>query len=82
LKFSYLDILDFKELSKLIKKDFDLVFTWATLICIHPIKINKILEILLKNVNQIVLIEQHKSMRISYKGRQYLGSWGGACSHS
>jgi|694.fasta_scaffold37909_7 cyclopropane fatty-acyl-phospholipid synthase-like methyltransferase len=69
LKFSYLDILDFKELSKLIKKDFDLVFTWATLIYIHRTKINKILEILLKNVNQIVLIEQHKSMRISYKGR-------------
>jgi cyclopropane fatty-acyl-phospholipid synthase-like methyltransferase len=69
LKFSYLDILDFKELSNLMNKKFDLVLTLATLIYIHRVKINKILEVILENVNQMVLIEQHKSMRILYKGR-------------
>ena len=54
---------------KLHDAKFDLIFTWATLIYIHPIRIENVIKEIMIHSKRLILIEQHNpKMRILPKG--------------
>jgi SAM-dependent methyltransferase len=48
----YIDLIEFIE-----NKKFDLVFTWAVLMYVHPLRINAVLQKLIAQSNTLILIE-------------------------
>lgn len=76
LKFFQCDVskIDYKSG---IHGQFDVVYSWATLIYIHPLKIKKVLKFILSSAkNKIILIEQIDDTLISwpiYLGKQING---------
>lgn len=65
------DIRNIEKLFKLLEiEKFDLIFTWATLIYIHPKYIGNLLQKVMEKGTKIILIEQHdESLNKSYKGK-------------
>jgi SAM-dependent methyltransferase len=70
VNFISFDITKTNELfDKLQNKKFDLIYTWATLIYIHPKNIEKILKKMIIHGTKVTLIEQHNSnLNFFYKG--------------
>lgn len=66
------DITSEKFYNQFSNQKFDLIFSWASLIYIHPTRIMKLLKFLLQSANkQIVIIEQHNSRLTKFP--KYLG---------
>ena len=70
IDFIYADISKPQDIfHKLDNTKFDLIFTWATLIYIHPIRIEKVIKEMMSHGKNLILIEQHNpKMRIFSKG--------------
>lgn len=68
--FAHLDITDKHALRNFFQgKNYNMIFTWATLIYIHPSKIKQILKEMLNNSKEIFIIEQHnENLKFFYKG--------------
>lgn len=69
---------DLRDIDKLFEElgitEFDLIYTWATLIYIHPIYIEKILIKLIEKTRTLILIEQHdKRINLMYRGKPTSG---------
>lgn len=51
-----------------VKKKYDLVFSWATLIYIHPRDISECLQFMVDScTNRLIIIEQHSFMKTKFK---------------
>lgn len=70
IDFIYADISKPQDIfHKLDNTKFDLIFTWATLIYIHPIRIENVIEEMMNHSKRLILIEQHNpQMRLFPKG--------------
>lgn len=68
LRLIKVNITDNQELSKLFRpNEFDLVFSFATLLCIHPKDIRGVIDAMVKLArNEIIIVEQHRSNFLSY----------------
>ena len=73
LEFHQVDLQESNSLSVYKNLQWDVIFTWATLIYIHPTKILPIIDFGLKNSKVFFLIEQHKKMKFAAKGRLIAG---------
>lgn len=69
LEFALVDLQDRKSFEVIENGRWDLIFSWASLIYIHPKKISDLIDFCIPRTNRLVLIEQHKSMRLMSKGR-------------
>lgn len=69
LEFFHVDLQDSTQLMHFGKAEWDVIFSWAALIYIHPTKILPILKFGVDNSKCFFLIEQHKKMKIAIKGR-------------
>jgi hypothetical protein len=73
LNFYQADLQDINSLKKYKNMQWDVIFTWATLIYIHPTKILPVLDFAINNSKVFFLIEQHKKMGFASKGRLIAG---------
>jgi hypothetical protein len=69
LVFYKVNLQDKDSLKEFNKLQWDVIFTWATLIYIHPTKILPIIDFGVNNSKVFFLIEQHKKMKFAFKGR-------------
>ena len=69
LTFSVIDLQDDISLQSIKEMSWDVIFSWASLIYIHPKRITYLIDYCLKKSDCLILIEQHKSMRYLIKGR-------------
>jgi hypothetical protein len=73
LNFYKVDLQDLNSLKEYEKMQWDVIFTWATLIYIHPTKILPIIDFGVNHSKVFFLIEQHKKMKFAVKGRLIAG---------
>lgn len=69
LTFATVNLQDHLSLQSIKETSWDVIFSWASLIYIHPRRITHLLNYCLKKSHCLILIEQHKSMRYFIKGR-------------
>jgi len=69
LEFFHVDLQDSSKFEPFEKFEWDVIFSWAALIYIHPSKILPIINFGVKNSKCFFLIEQHKNMKFTIKGR-------------
>jgi SAM-dependent methyltransferase len=69
LTFSVVDLQDDLSLQSIKETSWDVIFSWASLIYIHPNRIINLIDYCLKKSQCLILIEQHKDMRYFIKGR-------------
>lgn len=69
LTFAVVDLQDDISLQSIKETSWDVIFSWASLIYIHPKRITHLIDYCLKKTHRLILIEQHKKMRYFIKGR-------------
>lgn len=69
LTFAVVDLQDDLSLQSIKETSWDVIFSWASLIYIHPKRITNLIDFCLKKSQCLILIEQHKNMRYFIKGR-------------
>jgi len=69
LTFAIVDLQDESSLQSIKETSWGVIFSWASLIYIHPRRIIYLINYCLKKSHCLILIEQHKNMRYFIKGR-------------
>ena len=73
LSFHQVDLQEIDSLNEYKEVHWDVIFTWATLIYIHPTKILPIIDFGINNSKIFFMIEQHKEIDFAVKGRLIAG---------
>lgn len=68
LDFALADLQDRKSFKTIEDGHYDVIFSWASLIYVHPKKICDLINFCIQRGNRLILIEQHKNMRVAVKG--------------
>ena len=69
LTFAVVDLQDDESLLSIKETSWDVIFSWASLIYIHPKRITHLIDYCLTKSRCLIFIEQHKNMRYFIKGR-------------
>jgi len=68
LNFVLVDLQNRNSFKAIENTHWDVIFSWASLIYVHPRKIRDLINFCIARSNRLILIEQHKNMRMAAKG--------------
>lgn len=65
LNFALVDLQDRNSFKAIEDAHWDVIFSWASIIYVHPTKISDLINFCIPRSNRLILIEQHKNMRMA-----------------